>query len=146
MAWDESLATGIPIIDLQHKELFRQVEMLLDHTQRNRVEEMLTFLGDYVVKHFGVEELMQKSSNFPHAAEHKLMHDNFITAFVKLNKEYHEGEDQLLSLMKITKIALNWLQEHIGFHDREFGEFFQSSSCSDSLGRKKESGRNQVPK
>ncbi len=45
--WDPSLETGISIVDEQHRSLFRQVGVLLDPGNADRVEETLAFLGDY---------------------------------------------------------------------------------------------------
>ena len=50
--WNAGLETGIPKIDEQHKELFRQIETLMDKTNSDRLQETIDFLGNYVVKHF----------------------------------------------------------------------------------------------
>jgi hemerythrin-like metal-binding protein len=128
--WNSSLETGIPIVDEQHQELFRQVDILLDRNNKERVPETLAFLGEYVIKHFGTEELMQKASKYPKAAEHKVIHENFIKTFVALKGEYESGGEDFLVLIKITKIALDWLQEHIGGHDKDFGAYFKASGLA----------------
>jgi len=35
MLWKSSLETGIPQIDAQHKELFRQIDILMDRSNAN---------------------------------------------------------------------------------------------------------------
>ena len=128
--WNSSLETGISVVDEQHKELFRQVDILLDRSQKDRVPETLAFLGEYVIKHFGTEELMQKASKYPKTEEHKAIHDNFIKVFGELKSEYENGGEDFLILIKITKIALDWLQEHIGGHDKDFGSYFKASGLA----------------
>lgn len=127
MEWDASLETGIPIVDEQHRSLFRQVDDLLDSTKSERVEETLAFLAEYVVMHFKTEELMQKASKYPRAQQHKKLHDDFVTALGGLKKEYGETGGGMLILMKITKIALDWLNIHIKGADKDFAEYFKSS-------------------
>lgn len=43
MLWNSGLETGIPAIDEQHKELFRQVDILLDNGNKDRVPDTLNF-------------------------------------------------------------------------------------------------------
>ena len=129
MEWDASWNTGIPIVDEQHRSLVRQVSALLDTSKEadRRVEETLDFLADYVVKHFGTEELMQKASKYPKSAEHRQMHEDFTAAFLGLRAEFDVSGDRLLMLMKITKVALNWLETHIKGADRDFGDYLRTS-------------------
>ena len=125
--WDPALETGIPIVDEQHQSLFRQVDDLLDPSKADRVEETLAFLGDYVIINFGTEELMQKASKYPKAADHKKQHDDFIVVLTGLKTEYKSSGGGMLMLMKITKLALDWLQNHISGSDKEFGDYFKAS-------------------
>ncbi len=132
MEWNASWDTGIPIVDLQHRSLVDQVAALLDRSRESRAEEMLDFLADYVITHFGTEELLQKTSKYPKAEEHKQEHDNFIAALVALRAEFDSTDDRLLMLMKITKAALGWLDTHIKGSDREFGAYFKASGLAPS--------------
>jgi hemerythrin len=126
MPWRPELETGIPVVDEQHKELFRQAEKLLDRHKEDRVREALKFLEDYVVMHFGTEELMQNVSKYPMRLEHRKMHEDFVAVFLKLKQEFVEGGNDMAFTIKITKIVLDWLEEHIGVHDKEFGVFFKT--------------------
>jgi hemerythrin len=130
MKWDKTLETGIPEVDEQHQSLFRQVEDLLDASKKNRVESMLSFLGDYVIMHFGTEEIMQRVSKYPKATEHERLHEAFIATLGELKIEYAAGKaagEEMLILIKITKLALNWLNDHIMGADKDFGDYFKSS-------------------
>ena len=137
MEWNESLATGIPIVDEQHQSLFKQVDDLLDRSKADRVEQTLTFLGEYVVKHFGTEEMMQKASKYPKALAHKKMHEDFVAAFGDLKKEYEASGADMLIILKITKIAVDWLNQHIRGEDQDFGEFFKTAGHTKDFGHTK---------
>ncbi|MCD8245840.1 MAG: hemerythrin family protein [Parabacteroides sp.] len=143
MYWDTSLETSIPIVDQQHKEMFKQLDVLLDYTNTERIAETLAFLSEYVVKHFGTEELMQKSARYPLAATHKKEHDAFIQNYLELKHEYEmSGEDSLV-LNKLLKMILEWLHKHIMGLDKDFAIYFKNY-CHDSRRQSSEVEDTQV--
>ena len=135
LKWDKSLETGIMVTDEQHRALFKQVNTLFDDRKSGRVPETLAFIEEYVMMHFGTEEMMQKISKYPKAAAHKEMHENFAVAFAGLKKEYEESDaDDMLILMKITKELVDWLNNHVKGADKEFGEYFKASGFDQLAG------------
>lgn len=120
MLWNSTYETGIPIVDAQHKELFNQVEKLLDNSQANRINDTINFLEGYVVKHFSTEEKLQAQVGYAKMPQHKKAHANFIETFKQLKKEYQESGNNPIMAMKMTRTALNWLKEHIRGLDKEF--------------------------
>ena len=122
-AWDPALETGLTLIDEQHQALFAQTRILLDCTQDDRIATTLQFLANYVVEHFGTEERLHRETDYPAAAEHLDAHNRFIETFKELNEEYQASGHDLLILMKITKVVLDWLRHHIGGLDREYGVY-----------------------
>ena len=65
LQWTVALATSVGEIDDQHKELFDRVNSLLAaiglNKGRQEMEQVIQFLTEYVVLHFGTEErYMQK--------------------------------------------------------------------------------------
>ena len=129
MEWQRYYETGIPNVDEQHKELFRQVGILVDYDSKKekqeRIEETLAFLGEYVLKHFGTEEMMQKMLKYPKAEQHKEMHDQFVQTFIQFKNEFEVEGGSMLVLMKLTKIVTDWLKEHIMKQDKDFGVHYQ---------------------
>lgn len=134
MYWDTSLETSIPVVDQQHKEMFRQLDVLLDYTNPSRISETLDFLADYVVKHFGTEELMQKSAKYPLAGVHKEEHDAFISAYGELRREYEESGEDFIVLNKLIKMIMDWLHKHIMGLDKDFALYFKDY-CQNSKRR-----------
>lgn len=126
MLWNATYETGVPAIDEQHKELFRQVDILLDSGKADRVQSTLNFLGDYVVKHFATEEGLQAKSRYPKMAEHKKAHADFIATYKSLRQEYESSGQNAIILMKISKTALAWLKEHIRALDKEFAAYYKT--------------------
>ena len=84
--FDESLVTGNEMIDTQHKELIDKINKLLDSCETSKEKvvavKTLDYLADYTEFHFGEEEKLQESINYPAIAEHKKEHDK-LRAVVK---------------------------------------------------------------
>ncbi|MDR1545467.1 MAG: hemerythrin family protein [Deltaproteobacteria bacterium] len=124
MIWTKSLETGVAKIDEQHKELFRQVDILVDRNQANRVESTLNFLSSYVAKHFSDEEVLQRINLYPKADFHKKLHVDFTKTFKDLYAQYKSAGNKLLVVLSINKAVIGWLKDHIMTHDKEFAEFY----------------------
>ena len=128
MLWSNSLETGITSIDEQHKELFRQVDVLFDRSNDDRVPQTLKFLEEYTLKHFSDEQLFHQKSKYPKTEQHKKMHDEFVAVFKKLKEEYDNNGNDLPTLLKINKTVSEWLTSHIMVHDKEFAAYYKSLS------------------
>ncbi|MDR3349521.1 MAG: hemerythrin family protein [Acidaminococcales bacterium] len=129
MIWTSSLETGIGKIDEQHKELFRQIDILMDRGKDDRVTDTIKFLGDYVVKHFNDEQGMHLSSKYPKAAEHQKMHTDFVAAYNRMKQEYAQATElsKLPVILKINKTVMDWLKNHILIHDKEFAAYYKAA-------------------
>ncbi len=130
MLWSKSFECGISAIDEQHKEIFRQVEVLTDVSNRERIPEMLDFLGQYVVNHFSTEEEMHLRYNYPKTEEHKAQHAAFIQTYLVLRKEYLASRgnlhQSLQAAVKVNQAVFAWLREHIMGSDKEFSVYFKN--------------------
>lgn len=128
MLWNKSYETGVASIDEQHKELFRQVDLLSDPSKGDRAKATLDFLGGYVVKHFGHEEMLQAKTKYPKAAEHKKMHTDLIATYKQLRSDFDKNPGkEALQVMKITSVLTKWLREHIMQADKDFTEYYQKT-------------------
>jgi hemerythrin len=126
MLWNKTLEIGIPAIDDQHKELFRQIDILFDKNSADRVPQTLKFLGEYVEKHFSDEQQIHIKAQYPKREPHKKMHIDFVAAFKRMKQEYDTGGDKLPVLLKINKTVADWLKNHILVHDKEFAAYFKT--------------------
>lgn len=123
MFWNPNMECGIGIVDRQHRELFRQVELLLHTDNPERVLETIRFLENYVVSHFGTEEDMHAKSGYPKAAEHRKLHRDFVQAFLAMKQEYDRSGYTLVTLLKLNRMAVAWLQEHVLGADLDFATY-----------------------
>jgi len=123
MLWHKNMECGIPTVDQEHKELFAQVDRLLKAGDQSRAVETLNFLGKYVIRHFANEEEMHIVTGYPRAKEHEKLHRDFTSALMQLRKEYEDSGHSLIALLKINRIAVSWLQEHVLGADMDFADY-----------------------
>jgi hemerythrin-like metal-binding protein len=132
--WTEELEVGIETIDSQHREMFRAFNALLGDPERpdsaipGEVPWMIGFLEDYVVNHFGMEELYMRRYNYPGYAEHKAEHSRFISMFYDLRDEVDAEGITPAAAQRIAAAVGDWLVGHIGVTDRELGKFLKEKN------------------
>lgn len=132
--WTKELATGLPVIDEQHRELFRRINTLLDACQHGRGKDEITrviiFLEDYVVTHFSAEELQMLKSGYPTYASHKALHDEFRLNFAALRRLFEADGPAVHVIIKTNQVVVEWLTAHIKRVDKAFGEYLQANPDS----------------
>ena len=128
MIWNKSLETGIEMVDQQHKQLFDQIDILMDTKNKERIDTTLGFLGQYIIKHFTDEQMLHLKSKYPKAAIHRGYHDNFIAVFKQLKEKYEKEGQSLMTVLEINKTVMNWLKEHILIHDMEFTRYYKANN------------------
>lgn len=129
MQWNDTLASGSPEIDGQHKELFTRVNGLLSAfergSQRDEISRIVQYLTDYVVFHFGTEEKHMDRYSYSSATAHKAQHEQFVRTFLKLKERMLlEGINQRLS-DDTKQLVVDWLINHIKYSDRALGMFLK---------------------
>ena len=128
--WRENLATGNAEIDLQHKELFRRFNNLLEACNKGKgdqeVGNLLDFLSDYVKSHFAAEELLQKKHGFTGYEDHKHQHDGFIRDLQNIQREFHSEGAGISVVIRTNKMIVNWLIKHISGTDKELASFLRT--------------------
>ena len=127
--WTQALAVGVPLIDSQHQELFENIDKLLKACNEGRgkeyVDQIVQFLQDYVVNHFGQEESYMQQYSYPAYTAHKEQHTKFIESFLKLKEKLEVEGVNTTSTIYINKIVVDWLQDHINKTDKALGKFLK---------------------
>jgi hemerythrin len=127
--WTSALATGVTVVDEQHREIFKRVNRLSEACSEGKGKEevlnLLMFLGDYVKEHFAAEERLQLRHGYPGYAQHKSQHTRFIADISRLATAF-KTEGATLSLVIMTNKTLTaWLVQHISRTDMELAEFLK---------------------
>lgn len=128
--WREDMATGNQQIDEQHQELLRRVRALLTAVQvmkgSEEIHNLLDFLGDYVLKHFEMEEKLQLNCGFPGYLAHKAQHDVFVRQVQRLQIQYSEEGASTAMIVAAVLTMCDWLRQHFDKMDRKIVEYVSS--------------------
>ncbi|OON98060.1 MAG: hypothetical protein ATN36_01690 [Epulopiscium sp. Nele67-Bin005] len=126
LKWKKKYEVGIPIIDEQHKQLFKIIDRaykLLRRHSTDKYDETLEILDELVAyskMHFETEERIMKENNYPNFKEHKASHDKFLMEVEEIiTKAIHDVDDNMLR--KILNILVEWLIGHIYGNDKDMG-------------------------
>lgn len=127
--WQESLATGIDVIDNQHKELFKRMHhldrSLTDENLTSLIEETLDFLVVYVELHFADEEKVMAEGDYPEYQLHKYEHARFLDEVHKLTN--HLEPDAKYARYILHSVILEWVNNHILKVDKKMALWLRTS-------------------
>jgi hemerythrin len=131
LQWTEDLATGVVEVDNQHKEIFRRIEALLEACRegkgREKVGEVIAFLGDYVVMHFAAEERLQKQHAYPEYEAHKRTHEKFLKDFGDLKAQFDEEGGTIGMVLATNRVVVDWLVNHIKMTDKKMAVYVREN-------------------
>ncbi|MBF0520960.1 MAG: hemerythrin domain-containing protein [Nitrospirae bacterium] len=134
--WTDDLIIGVDIIDEQHKEFFRRINLLFQSIETNDLKEIartFLFVRQYVNIHFKTEEdFMKNNINYEYGItnyiEHKNDHDAFIRDFTEFEKIKIKSKREILKIAKeFYPWMRNWLSQHITCIDKKMGVIYNKS-------------------
>jgi len=132
--WNQSLATGHPTIDEQHKELFARADALIEAMMQGRaadeMEELVVFLGEYCQKHFGMEERLMAAGGYPASLQHGLAHREFERRYREIEKALTERGAVAQVVLQTKDLIRGWLVGHIGTVDVKLAEYLRSARAA----------------
>lgn len=120
--WKEDLATGLELIDKQHKQFFKLVNKLLDSSIKEKenkvVFDSFVFLKYYILEHFGVEEASMAEYKYPFIDRHKNRHLYFRNEIDKLESSFKANTPPHEIVIKLNYLVVNWFMNHIKVEDK----------------------------
>lgn len=129
ISWDASLLMGIPELDEQHRELFAQLDALVDAVRRgssrDEVGRTLAFLREYVRAHFGREEALMAAVDYPALAAHRAEHAGFERDLEALVAEHARDGASPSLVLRVSRQLSGWLREHVLLSDRAIATHLQ---------------------
>jgi hemerythrin len=129
MEWTPDLSVGVEAIDNQHKELIRRMNVFfqsMEGDDKQKVLDMLGFLGEYVVAHFRDEEALQVRYNYPGYADHRKMHQEFMKSVGVMTEDIKNKGFTVASKAMVGMTLTNWLTLHIRRADKAVGDYIRS--------------------
>lgn len=130
IAWDKSMETGVDRIDRQHRELFEHTNSLLnairEDKNQNEVNDVISFLNEYIKKHFRDEVMIMQEHNYPFVSFQKEQHQNFVNSFEDLkNKVSEMRENKSYLMFRFQILVVDWLINHTIREDMHFGKYLR---------------------
>lgn len=127
--WDEKYSVGFQIIDNQHKEIFRILNLLFESLKSGKTDlitdQIIPELERYANIHFQTEEHFFEKFNYSDADDHISEHEEFKLSLEEIKAGLKSGEISLsFELMIFLK---NWINHHILEVDQKYAELFRQS-------------------
>ena len=136
MPWSSELATGVKIIDDQHRKLVDMINQLYaamkSGQSRGVMEKILDGLAEYTVYHFGTEEKFFEQFKYSETVQHKRLHEDLKSQVAAVIGKFKSGQaDVSMDLMNFLK---DWLATHIIKTDKRYVKTFLDNGLERSAG------------
>jgi hemerythrin len=131
-AWDDSLTTGVPSIDAQHRRLIGILGNVLDAMEhghsRTEIGRVLEELDRYTAAHFSHEEDCMRRYECPAAQLNESEHAEFLRIVSRFRADYEAQGATTKLVLRVRDQLAWWLETHIRAIDT------QLYSCVRALG------------
>jgi hemerythrin-like metal-binding protein len=135
--WTPDLATGIELIDSQHKMLCAYINSLnraVTAQRKGDIAGIVAGLKQYTASHFGTEEYYFSRTGYPDTEKHKQIHRNFVDKVVDVERKLAAGHEVGEDLLEFLK---SWLLNHIRIMDHQYAPFIKGLVDKERAARKK---------
>lgn len=131
MIWKEKYAIGVPVIDDQHKELFRRVTEFVTilrlksdwNDKEQSINETLDFMKAYVVEHFRDEEAYQLEIGYPGLDAHRKIHADMVRYVTGFAAQYEQINEKEQLMQQFAGKLLAWLINHVTAEDQKIANY-----------------------
>lgn len=124
------LETGNALIDQEHRKLFSMINQLLDACNQGQgravLHETVSFLNDYVKKHFSNEEGLQRKSAYPGLAAHCQFHENYKRQLAQVSHAIESEGPTIKNIGDMNRLA-GVLVSHIRREDKKLAMHLKGS-------------------
>ena len=125
--WDESLRLGHAAIDMQHMEIFAQInnlsEKITEGADNIEVRDMLNYLDKYAKKHFFDEEKLMVQYNYYGILKQKKQHTQFKNEIDEISQMLRKKVSPIEIALKIETALLQYFSSHVAVVDKEMADF-----------------------
>ncbi len=125
----DTLLTGIPGVDEQHRELYAWGNVLLFPAglvaEDLEFVEALEFLAGYVRYHFTTEEQAMERCGYPRYEAHRWQHRHFRHEIEQLVAETRRGDPGRAVKHRLHYLLQDWFTGHIRYSDQRFAAWLR---------------------
>ena len=123
ISWNDSLSTGIRVIDDDHRFLIGLINtfdrLSSYRSDATRISCSIDALSDYAKNHFRREELLMMAAGYSDRVEHHAEHESFCRIADSLVNLYGLCPT-LVDLAGVSEFLSTWLIKHIAISDRAY--------------------------
>jgi len=131
LEWQAEMEVGHGRIDEDHRTLvdaMNQLRAALDQgMERDGVAKVLSFLRDYTVSHFQMEEALMIQHGYPGAPAHLAAHAELLLKVSDFSAAYRRGG--FVSIPDLVAFLEAWLLNHIQVEDKALGLFLKGQGA-----------------
>ncbi|MCG6940718.1 MAG: hemerythrin domain-containing protein [Thiohalocapsa sp.] len=127
LVWRESYALGVELLDAQHREMVRLINLVLDPAAGDEAGARLDALIAQLRRHFETEEVFLRAIDYPLTEEHAREHTLQLAEFVDLRRSIGRGGGAIGAESR-TEIR-QWFFNHVVAEDRRFGAYYRRVVC-----------------
>jgi hemerythrin len=118
LIWSEQFATGIPLIDSQHRMLIERINQLARLLADSAAsvagsDEIVDFLGSFMATHFSYEEGCMAKLRCPAYDRNKQAHAAFTNVYTRFRTRYLNEGPQPELLQELHAASAAWIKNHI---------------------------------
>lgn len=125
--WNDSLRIGVPLIDLQHKQLLDQMDRLIDEMKNKKdpqqIKSILGFLDNYVNNHFDYEESCMNLYKCPVGCQNKDAHAKFKKTLAEVHQQINQNRSLDMIASRVQNELLSWFVNHIKAIDTKLNAY-----------------------
>ena len=127
VTWSDKFATGIEMIDEQHRQLVILTNQLYQaclagHSTAGPVFlQAMTRMVEYVRFHFSAEQKLLERIGFPDYKDHKMQHDTMVRNILDAAKDYNEGKQFVPNAF--VRTLKDWVFGHIAVYDKTYAAY-----------------------
>jgi len=129
--WNDSLLTGVALIDDEHRKLFEVIDRLMEAcrlgTNRAEIGHTLNHAVALTKEHIRVEENLQARCSYPGINAHKRLHAQFILSIDEIVREYEETGPNVALTGKLNSALVDWLSSHISVDDKKMCAYIKKA-------------------
>ncbi len=127
LKWDDSLLTGIEIIDNQHKELLNKINDLVNKLETDSSNDdfikSINFMKMYALEHFETEQSYFEEFDYPMSQEHTQEHKKFISKIQELEEKSNTFGNAIHLSIELNAYLIHWWYSHIKHYDKHLASF-----------------------
>jgi len=127
VVWENKYATGIELIDGQHKQLVELTNELYlacfagEEALSTVFKDAMSKMVEYVRFHFTAELKLLHEINYPDYHNHKKMHDDLVHDILDAAKDFNEGKRFVPN--NFVNTLKDWVFGHIAVYDKIYAAY-----------------------